>query len=224
MLVPMQTSSLVRSLALGLALLILLACSGNMTSQGSYFYQDRCRVDVGDDLLLWTQSDYPDGANVTIDGKSATITDQDRGKLRVTVPAGVSAGAGKRVQVRNGVVLVSEGTVTIGVTTPTSETEPNDDVDGLDATFVRDMNWEATGNLSSFADKDHFEFDCITRGLQYEISVQPPGAGQVFVNGQAVALDGTGKGVFNNASANNKCLVGITGGTGNYKITLGGKL
>jgi len=210
--------------SLAFAFAVILACSGNETSQGGFYVADRCRVDVGDELLLTTLSTYPNGASVTIDGKPATVLGQISGRIRVSVPPGVSAGTGKRVVVRNGAVEVGAGTVTIGATNPTTETEPNDNVDGLDATFVRDMNWEATGALSSFADKDHFEFDCIAHSIEYEIFVSPPGAGQVFVNGQAVTLDGTGKGTFRNASANDKCLVGITGGTGNYTITLRGKL
>ncbi len=86
------------------------------------------------------------------------------------------------------------------------------------------MNWEATGALSSFADRDHFEFDCVTPSFYYEIVVSPATAGQVFVNGQAVTIDATGKGLFVNRSANGKCLVGITGGAGNYTITLRGRL
>lgn len=220
----MKEHSWPKAACLTVAMLVVLACSGNYTSQNGFFLADRCRVDVGDELLIRTQSVYPDGASVSIDGHPATIVGQDSSSLRVTVPAGVAAGAGKRVTVHNGAVEVATGSVTIGATTPATETEPNDNVDGIDATFVRDMNWEATGNLSSFADKDHFEFDCVSSSFQYEIFVNPPGAGQVFVNGQAVALDGTGKGVFRNASANGKCLVGITGGTGNYTITLRGRL
>jgi len=207
------------------AVSVILACGGNDSGQGGFFDTDHCRVDVGDELLIATFSDYPYGPSVTIDGIAAPIVGQNRQLVRVKVPAGVSAGANKRVIVRNGVVEVTpSGSVTIGATNPVSETEPNDNVDGLDATFVTDMNWEATGNLSNFADKDHFEFDCVSKTFDYEIMVNPPAAGQVFVNGSAVILDATGKGTFRNGSANGKCLVGITGGVGNYTISLRGKL
>ncbi len=124
----MKKNPPVKLVCLAVALLVVLACSGNYTSQDGFFLADRCRVDVGDELLIRTQSNYPDGASVTIDGHPATIVGQIGPALRVTVPVGVSAGAGKRVTVRNGAVEVSTGNVTIGATTPTGETEPNDDM------------------------------------------------------------------------------------------------
>lgn len=104
----------------------------------------------------------------------------------------------------------------MGTNDPVPEIEPNEDINGADATPMNKRSAGA-GTLSSPADRDHFIRDCFIVGARYSVTVSPRIVGTVFVNGVGIPLDAAGRGEFV-ATAN--VLFGLTGGTGAYTMTL----
>lgn len=106
--------------------------------------------------------------------------------------------------------------LTLGFPDVVTEREPNDDTAGGNATPAGD-NRTASGTLSNPLDKDHFTFDCV-QNKTMRVKVDPPIVDTVYVNGTAVFLDAMGEGVFK--ASTDRILVGLTGATGTYTITL----
>ena len=78
----------------------------------------------------------------------------------------------------------------------------------------------ANGTLANVGDKDHFWMNCIV-ARSYTVTVSPRVVGVVYVDGVGVNLDANGRGTFSGLGRiGGRVLVGITGGTGNYTITV----
>jgi len=129
------------------------------------------------------------------------------------MPAGVSG----QVQVTDAKGSdTSADTCYAGTPAAVAEVEPNDNINGTDATMEL-ANHIMTGTLSTVADKDHFQVDCLPSGA-YTVNVSPRVVGTIYVNGAAVALDGSGSATIQGNGVSK--LIGLTGGTGSYTITV----
>lgn len=103
---------------------------------------------------------------------------------------------------------------------PVPEIEPNDNIDGSNAT---QMNGEliATGNLSTaglFADKDHFKFQCLDETKRIKITVYPRLVSVIYLNGLSAPLDSNGE--YTLPAGQKDLLIGLTGAVGTYSIIL----
>lgn len=151
---------------------------------------------------------------VTINGAVCTIVSVTEDEVVVTVPAGASSGDVLFANAHdNGVA----GQFVLGTPTAVAEIEPNDDINGANATLDGN-NRIGTGNLANVGDKDHFRFQTMATGQDYKITVTPAVVGVIYVNGTAVTLDGTGSAVVR--ATNTDIVVGLTGGTGDYSLTV----
>ena len=179
-----------------------------------------CKAAPGEDVVI-TGSDFfaAQGTGyVRINGTVATVKSWSDTRIVVTVHAGATSGP---VTVTNsdGEVSFQSPDLEIGVRTPVPEVEPNDSINGGDATPVG-RNEAGTGTLSNVADKDHFRFDCIHKAF-YKVKVTPPVVSTVYVDGVGISLDANGEGNFNGSAVTaESVLIGLTGGTGAYSVTV----
>lgn len=118
----------------------------------------------------------------------------------------------------NRVIGTSPEPFTVGTDDPVPEIEPNEDINGADATPMGPRT-QGTGQLSGTADRDHFRRGCFMTGARYSVTVTPRVTDTVFVNGVGVALDGAGRGEF--VAAANTLVFGMTNGDGAYSMTIG---
>lgn len=95
------------------------------------------------------------------------------------------------------------------------EVEPNDNIDGTNATPVP-KSGKAAGSLSSVADKDHFLIECMDVDGTYIVKVSPV-ISPIYINGAPYNPNASGE-VSINPSATS-ILVGLTGATGPYTLT-----
>lgn len=102
----------------------------------------------------------------------------------MTVPAG--AVTGSLIATRTAPNGISSVPYTIGTLVSVPEIEPNEAIDGSNATPVGN-NRTATGNLANAGDADHFRFGCVLN-KPLRVTLNPPLVGNVFVNGTAVTL------------------------------------
>jgi hypothetical protein len=135
-----------------------------------------------------------------------------------TIVATVPAGAGATIDVTTDIGTGSFANFTSGARSVVPEVEPNDAVDGSNATQCNG-NRQASGILSTVTDKDHFMFGC-SNNKKFKVKVTPIGIiPSVFINGAGMPLDSNGEtAVF--SSSNTNVLVGLTGGAGAYFVTL----
>jgi len=113
---------------------------------------------------------------------------------------------------------VSSEPFTVGIDDLVPEIEPNEDINGADATPMGPRT-RGTGTLNGPGDRDHFRRGCFMTGARYWVTVTPRVTDTVFVNGTGVALDANGRGEF--VAAANSLLFGMTGGNGDYTMTIG---
>jgi hypothetical protein len=181
---------------------------------------DPCKANVGEDITI-TGSNFFSTQNsgyVRIGGVIATVKSWSGTKIVATVPAGTTDGV---VTVTNSDSGSSntDKTLIIGPRTAVPENEPNDSINGSNAT---DTGYEQTGSgaLSDVGDKDHFMINCLFAHA-YTLTLTPRVVGVVYVDGVAVPLDNTGKAIISGLGRpNGRILVGLTGGTGSYTISV----
>lgn len=170
------------------------------------------------------------GQRVTFYGTNLSAVQSVRGALGMNYRVVMSTGTSLTVEIpagaQSGTVTFSDfffrtvafADMTVGAETVVPEAEPNDDINGADATPMG-LNREASGTLATVSDRDHFRRDCFHAGSSYTVRVSPSVVGTVFIQGVAVNLDGSGTGTFTATGASQ--VIGLTGGTGNYTITFG---
>lgn len=219
----------VRSVVLTLAFLSITACLGGsagncsdarITTDPQVTQLDPCKAAPGEDITINGQSFFSNQGSgyVRVGGVQAAVKSWSNSQIVATVPAGTSGGV---VTVTNDdrVVSNADQSIVIGARTAVLESEPNDSINGGDAT---DTGMDQTGNgtLANVGDKDHFWMNCIV-ARSYTVTVSPRVVGVVYVDGVGVNLDANGRGTFSGLGRiGGRVLVGITGGTGNYTITV----
>lgn len=170
---------------------------------------------AGDNITIYGRDLNTAGtATVTFNGVPATIVSTNDSAIVVQVPAGASNG---ELRFANATVNTAVGDFFVGAPGSVPEVEPNDAINGADATLDAGTQ-NCTGTLSSVADKDHFRFQSLIPGHIYRIKVNPKVVGVVYVNGAAVTLDSSGEADYTNQ--NETMIVGLTGGTGDYTVTI----
>jgi hypothetical protein len=179
-----------------------------------------CKAAIGEDVVILGSHFFAEQGSgyVAINGVHCPVKSWTYTRIVATVPAGATSG---QLTVTNSdrVGVPADETIEIGPRTPVAEIEPNDAIDGINAT-IAGRNQGATGSLSSAADRDHFTFDCIHR-RNYRLKLTPRVVGTVYLNGDAVTLDANGEAVIDGrVYSSQDLLVGITGGTGAYAISI----
>ncbi len=159
-------------------------------------------------------------ADILIGGKKATVVSRTNDRMVVIVPPGTG----------HGFIFASSrfgqstlgGDFTYGAQTVVAEVEPNDSVDGANATLVG-ANTEASGSLSSPQDKDHFKFDCLCANRYMRLTITPRVVPVIYINGTAHAVGANGVVDFIAPPSfldNSQALIGVTGATGNYTLKM----
>lgn len=148
----------------------------------------------------------------------ANVTNSTATSVVATVPADAITGPIAAVDSFLRTVGSSAEPFTVGTDDPVPEIEPNEDINGADATPMGPRT-RGTGQLSGTADRDHFRRGCFITGARYSVMVSPRVTDTVFVNGLSVPLDGAGRGEF--IATANSLLFGMTNGDGAYTMTIG---
>ncbi len=212
----------VKAVALTVAVVVIVACGGS----GEDSFGNKvpvitacypCKGLAGDQITIIGHDLTGVGSSLTADvgGTNATIVSATPTKIVITAPAGAGAAP---VHIPNSIgQSTSADTFTYGATTVVPEVEPNDNINGTNATQVG-MNTKASGTLNGVADKDHFVFGCLDKGQPFTIKVTPPVVNQVFVDGVGYPVDANGVALF--YPQGSSALVGLTGGSGAYTIEM----
>ncbi len=218
-------SSTIRWFCGGLCVLVLSACAGCpggeidlgegppvITGLGP------CRAMPGDFVdIHGARLNGAGGETVRFNGIEATVVTETPYGLRAKVPPGATSGK-VTVSNRNG-TSTSTKDFEVGIDLPVPEVEPNDDINGGNATMVEPFT-TGTGTLATPSDKDHFSWDCIVQSATYRIKLTPRVVGVVFVNGTATALDANGEAFVRGGLNGAPMIFGLTGGTGAYSLSL----
>ncbi len=219
----------VRPIVLTLAFLSITACLGGsaghcndaqITTNPDITSIDPCKAGPGEDITINGNNFFgTQGAGyVRIGGVQATVKSWSNRTIVATVPAGTAGGV-VTVTNEDRVVSNADDSIVIGARTAVPESEPNDSINGGDATDTG-MDQTGSGTLANVGDKDHFLMNCILP-RPYTVTVSPRVVGVVYVDGVAVNLDANGVGVFSGLlRSGRRVLVGLTGGTGNYTISV----
>lgn len=154
---------------------------------------------------------------VDLNGVAGSVTSFTNAKVSFTVPGG---GTNSPVHLSN--TIGQDSSLMIFVYRARQvihEAEPNDEINGVNATQVG-KHPTADGALSSTADKDHFLFDCIETGIAYKLKITPRVVGTIYLDGDAVAVDAGGYAHFTGRRLNGAALIGLTGGVGSYSLEM----
>jgi hypothetical protein len=199
-------------------LLIVSGCVGDGTwtppdNVGAALISDvsPCHGNVGDEVVL--SGEFTNVTGVTVSGVAAEIISNNGGTLRIRVPNGATTGP-----IRVDALGASDtvGPFEVGTNNGVAEVEPNDDINGSNATRIL---CKGSGALSSPTDKDHFfREDILDTGHGYRLKLTPKIVSVVYVNGSAVSLDANGEAVIHPPAAG--VLIGLTGGVGAYSVEL----
>lgn len=212
------TQTMARRIIVGLALASSLACLGGSCDDSDTLLNHPipditevlpCAALPGEEVRI-VGSNL--SQNVLIGGKPVTVVSYGASAMVVRV-ANDASGSGGVLMSAVGGVDTYPFTILTGVAK--AEIEPNDDVNGADAT---DTNGErkGSGSLATTNDRDHFRIDCMDPAASYKIKVTPATFGPVYVNGSAVALDANGEGVL--SSGTQVRVIGFTGHQGAYSF------
>lgn len=173
------------------------------------------RGQAGDNITIYGHSlDVGGTPSVLVNGVACAIVSTAARTVVVTLPVGVTGG---ELTFGNVNGTVSGGSFFVGPTAAVPEVEPNDDINGGDATLDRG-NRLFTGTLSGVGDKDHFRLESTVYAKVYKIHIEPAVVNTIYVNGTGVPVDGSGNAEFLSAARTN--IIGITGGTGDYTISV----
>ncbi len=216
-----------RQVIISLGICSTLACfGGSCSDDGPVVVTDPsvsevipCKAAVGEDVVILGSKFFAAQGRgyVRINGMLAPVKSWEDRRIVATVPAGATTGPITVVNDDGGSSGPSSESLEVGARFTVPEIEPNDSVNGGDATPVG-RNMEAAGTLANVGDKDHFRFDCIHDRF-YKIKVSPPLVSVVYVNGSAVPLT-LGEGTINGTPLADTIVVGLTGGTGNYTVSI----
>ena len=209
--------TIARQVIVGLAIATCLACFGGSCDDSTTLtVQPPTIASVLPCAALPGEEVRISGSNLsgfmTIGGRPATVVSGGANNMIVRVATDAAGSSGLYMTGQNGSASYPF-TVLTGVAK--AEVEPNDDVNGADAT---DTNGErkGSGNLSTAADRDHFRIDCMDPAASYKIKVVPATFGPVYVNGVAVTLDANGEGAL--SSGTMVRFIGFTGHQGAYSF------
>lgn len=196
---------------------MILACGGagaGGTDQAYITSVYPCKAAPGDTVTM--KGSFGSGGSpvVSIGGTSVVLDSWGRTTIVFKMPAGAS---GKVTVTDANGSATSSDTCSAGAPAAVNEVEPNDDINGTDAT--PDLsNHIMTGVLSSESDRDHFYVTCLPGPFTYTVNLSPRVVGIIYVNGTGVALDGSGNATINGVG--DAKLFGLTGGTGAYTLTV----
>lgn len=222
----------IRVFALLVAVVVIGACFGGGGNDGANSPTLYCTYPpkglAGDQVTL--DGVFPDDPTFPIQvgfssseqtfGTQAQIVSKTTERIVVRVPAGSGA---SYIHVRNQFGMTQSRRFTYGAQTDVAEIEPNDAIDGSDAT-VAGLNIKAHGILSNPLDKDHFHFDGLCADWNMVLTITPRVVSVVYINGQPynVAADGTVKfkPPLDTLDGDGKAVIGITGATGAYQIRM----
>lgn len=178
-----------------------------------------CKAAVGEDVVIYGNNFFATQGTgyARINGQQCPVKSWSNTMIKITVPPGATSGP---VSVANSDALGDVGdSIEIGPRTPVAEIEPNDATNGSNATDTK-MDQAGAGTLSSATDKDHYRIRCILQGELYTLTLTPPVVGVVYLNGTALNLDANGKATINGNTYVGSVVVGLTGGTGAYTLTV----
>jgi len=218
--------SFARTLIFTTGCLVIVGCFGGCDEdEPNYFSQPPpdvnidgywpCIVAPGGDLTIFGR-DFMGADRAFVGGNEATIVSKTNIRMVLRTAAATSNG---QINLFQGPKLIAKrfnDPPTIGTEVIVPEVEPNDDINGSNATPMG-KNREARGVLSSPTDADHFLRDCFHPGSRYRITITPPGLPVIYVDGVPVTLT-AGQGTF--TPTRDKALFGLTAGIGAYKITV----
>lgn len=208
------------------ACLTIVGCGGNgcggsdtlsIMDSNAIVTIEPCIVSPGSTLWVYGSFPNPGATTFSFPGATASVTPTAISNSRavLTVPAGVVSG---------GLAANSSGNnpgfynYTVGTLVTVNEVEPNDAVDGSNATTAGN-NRTVTGTLSSPADADHFTFGCVA-SKKFRVTLTGTAAlTEIFIEGLPLTLAG-GVGTFTVGNTATTILIGLTGATGNYTLTL----
>lgn len=176
-----------------------------------------CVALAGTEVTVYS-TNAPEISRIRHGGQDATITARTAKSVTFRVPAGAASNQIFAYDVYGRVSGQTTDPHTVGPDDPVNEIEPNEDINGGDATPIG-ARTRGLGNLANPADRDHFLRACFMVGGRYSVTVSPRVVGTVFVNGTGVPLDANGRGEFN--ATHMSMLFGMTGGTGPYTMTIG---
>lgn len=193
----------------------LFGClSTSISGESNVYGVNLPRGMVGDTVTIIGQNLNTGGTpSITIGGQPCAVVSYDNSSVVITVPAGAATGEMRFINADKNLIV---GKFYVGTTASVPEVEPNDAINGADATLEAG-NRSCTGNLSSVGDKDHFRFEELVLGKRYRLKVNPRIVGSVYVHGAAVSLDSSGEAEV--IATSTTLLVGLTGGTGDYTLT-----
>lgn len=222
----------IRFVGLSVAVVVIGACFGGGGVDGANSPILYCSYPpkgvAGDEVIL--DGVFPDDATFPIQagfsssaqtfGTQVQIVSKTAERIVVRVPAGSGTGY---IHVRNQFGMTQSKRFEYGAQEDVAEIEPNDAIDGSDAT-VAGLNTKAHGSLSNPLDKDHFHFDGLCADWNMVLTITPRVVSVVYINGQPydVAADGTVKfkPPLDTLFGDGKALIGITGATGAYQIKM----
>jgi len=213
-----------RHVVMAVGLLASMACFGGSSEDGVILTSPTvgmfrpCKAAVGEDVVIQGSRFFATQGTgyVRINGQQCPVKSWSDTVIKITVPPGATTGP---LSVANSDALGDTGdTFEVGTRTPVAEHEPNDAVDGSNATDTK-RDQAGAGTLSSVADKDHFKIRCIIPSEWYTLTLTPRVVGVIYLDGVARTLNAAGTLQINGSDVKGSyLLVGLTGGTGFYTL------
>lgn len=217
----------VRFVAGLVSLAVILACGGNSEDLfgnplPTVFRIYPCQGVVGDEITIEGTGMNGPNEKVFVGTTQATVVSHTATRIVIKAPGGTDG----RINVSNTYGNSYSPHVFEHGPNSVAEIENNDNIDGSNATLVPCA--QATGNLDNVTDRDHFIFECImsptrvTAPFYYRLIVDPPVVRTVYIDGNAVTLNASGNAEYlrSKPTSGNRLLVGLTGGTGAYTLTI----
>lgn len=176
----------------------------------------RCAAEPGRVVTI-SGSNLSDGigsGRVNFNGATIVPDHVSNTEVDFTVPAGAVSGP-VTYTCLNGTTAPLNLRVLTG--DPVDEVEPNDITSGADAVQMLG-ELVANGTLSSTFDKDHYKFICLDTRRRIRIQVSPRVVSVLYLDGLSVPLDVDG--VYSTTITKDDLLIGLTGGTGAYNLSI----
>lgn len=157
------------------------------------------------------------GASIYAGGAFTTVISNNGSEVIAKVGATASPDTSLLVAVSVSGGESGQSTLKILTGTIVAEHEPNDNINGTDAT---DTGGERSfgGTLATTIDRDHFRIGCLDPATTYKIKITPIVASPIYVDGRAVVLDSNGEATISSGAMEH--VIGLTGGVGTYTGTL----
>lgn len=215
----MKTCSAVKASSALICLVSVIGCAGSgsdddgLASTINISAIEPCIVTPGSNLRVYGDFSAPINTFFFQTGGNASIISQEANLANVRVPAGTTSGT--LTASRTSPSGLGTYAYTVGSLVSIPEVEPNEAVDGSNATLAGN-NRRVTGVLADAADADHFRFSCM-ENKSMRVTVTPAIVTEVIVNGNTILLVG-GTGTF--TSTTDSMVLGLVNGVGSYSVAI----